>query len=223
MASNNLLQEFPPVSTQSWEETIRKDLKGADYTKKLIWQSEDGLAVKPYYRAEDIAGLECLDSAPGTFPYLRGTHATGDWRIREEIDADDPGKANQAALSAVAAGAEEIAFGNVRIKNASDLTTLLANLQEIPIHFQNADENLIRLLMERQNNFTGIDIVRLEPTYELGFCGGSCCGCASHVRALHHQWRGALKNRERLPSRKLGSRSRLASIFSRKCNHARWT
>ncbi|MGO9862040.1 MAG: methylmalonyl-CoA mutase family protein [Terriglobales bacterium] len=150
MASNNLLQEFPPVSTQSWEETIRKDLKGVDYTKKLIWQSEDGLAVKPYHRAEDIAGLECLDSAPGTFPYLRGTHATGDWRIREEIDADDPGKANQAALRAVAAGAEEIAFGNVRIKNASDLTTLLANLQEIPIHFQSADENLIRLLMERQ-------------------------------------------------------------------------
>jgi methylmalonyl-CoA mutase len=50
----------------------------------------------------------------------------------------------------VTAGAEEIAFANVRIKNASDLTTLLANLQEIPVHFQNADEGLIRLLMERQ-------------------------------------------------------------------------
>ena len=46
MATDNLLQEFPPVSTQSWEEAIRKDLKGADYAKKLIWQTEDGLAVK---------------------------------------------------------------------------------------------------------------------------------------------------------------------------------
>lgn len=137
------------MSTQSWEETIRKDLKGADYAKKLIWQSEDGLAVKPYYRAEDIAGLEYLSAAPGDFPYVRGTHATGDWRIREEIEAEDPGKANLAACSAVAAGAEEIAFGNVRIKNASNLTTLLANLQEIPVHFQNVDENLIRLLLGR--------------------------------------------------------------------------
>jgi methylmalonyl-CoA mutase len=149
MSADKLLQQFPPVSTQSWEEVIRKDLKGADYAKKLIWQSEDGLAVKPYYRAEDIAGLEYLDAAPGDFPYARSDRSTGDWRIREEIDAADPAKANQAALTAVVAGAEAIAFREVRIKDASGLATLLANLQEIPIHFQNADESLIRLLIGR--------------------------------------------------------------------------
>ena len=37
----------------------------------------------------------------------------------------------------------------VRIKDASGLATLLANLQEIPVHFQNADESLIRLLIGR--------------------------------------------------------------------------
>src|SRR5208283_5404439 len=149
MASNNLLQEFPPVSTQSWEEIIRKKLKAADYAEKLIWQTEDGLAVKPYYRAEDIAGLEYLDAAPGNFPYARSARSTGDWRIREEIDALDPAKANQAALLAVVAGAEEIAFRNVAIKDASDLGILLANLQEIPVHFQSVGEPLIRLLIER--------------------------------------------------------------------------
>ena len=149
MSADKLLQEFPPVSTQSWEEVITKDLKGADYAKRLIWQSEDGLAVKPYYRAEDIAGLEYLDAAPGNFPYARSDRSTGDWRIREEIDAVDPAKANQAALTAVVAGAEEIAFRDVRAKSVSDLATLLANLQEIPVHFQNADESLIRLLIGR--------------------------------------------------------------------------
>jgi methylmalonyl-CoA mutase len=149
MSADKLLQEFPPVSTQSWEEVITKDLKGADYAKRLIWQSEDGLAVKPYYRAEDIAELEYLDAAPGNFPYARSDRSTGDWRIREEIDAVDPAKANQAALTAVVAGAEEIAFRDVRVKSVSDLATLLANLQEIPVHFQNADESLIRLLIGR--------------------------------------------------------------------------
>ena len=149
MSADKLLQEFPPVSTQSWEEVITKDLKGADYAKRLIWQSEDGLAVKPYYRAEDIAELEYLDAAPGNFPYARSDRSTGDWRIREEIDAVDPAKANQAALTAVVAGAEEIAFRDVRAKSVSDLATLLANLQEIPVHFQNADESLIRLLIGR--------------------------------------------------------------------------
>ncbi len=149
MAADNLLQEFPPVSTQAWEEAIRKDLKGADYAKKLIWQTEEGLAAKPYYRAEDIAGLEYLNAVPGKFPYVRSDRATGDWRIREEIDAVDSAKANQAARSAVAAGAEEITFLNVDIKSASDLATLLANLQEIPVHFENADESLVRLLIDR--------------------------------------------------------------------------
>jgi len=37
---------------------IAKDLKGADYDKKLVWRTEEGLAVRPYYRKEDLAGLE---------------------------------------------------------------------------------------------------------------------------------------------------------------------
>jgi methylmalonyl-CoA mutase len=149
MATDNLLQEFPPVSTQSWEDAIAKDLKGADYARKLIWHTEEGLAAKPYYRADDISGLEFLDAAPGHFPYLRSARFSGDWQIREEIDAADPEQANHAAQRAVAAGAEEIAFRNVVVSNTSDLGMLLVNLQTIPVHFQNADEQLLRLLIER--------------------------------------------------------------------------
>lgn len=145
--ATNLLQEFPPVGTESWEEQIRKDLKGADYAKKLIWQTDEGLAVRPYYRADDIAGLEYLDAEPGEFPYARGTRSTGDWHIREEVDAADVDEAARAAVHAVTAGAQEIAFLNVAIKNATDLQTLLAALPDVPIHFQKADESLIRLLM----------------------------------------------------------------------------
>ena len=113
MSTHNLLQEFPPVSTQTWEEIIQKDLKGADYARKLIWQTDERLRIKPYYRAEDIEGLEYLDSAPGDFPYLRGSQTTPGWHICEEIDIIDPEEANRAACRAVAAGAEEIAFLNV--------------------------------------------------------------------------------------------------------------
>ena len=167
MTTNHLLQEFPPVSTESWEEVIRKDLKGADYAKKLIWQTDEGLAVKPYYRAEDIAGLEYLGTAPGDFPYIRGTRSTGDWRIREEIDEVDSAKANQAALHALAGGAEEIAFLNLAISNASELETIFSSLDDIPIHFQNANESSIRLLLKRkaqQAISTGCD-----PFENLGF------------------------------------------------------
>jgi len=149
MDSDHLLQEFPSVSTESWEGVIRRDLKGADYANKLIWQTAEGIAVKPYYRAEDIAGLEFPDAIPGAFPYVRGTHSTGDWRIREEIDVTDPEEANRAAHSAVLAGAGEIAFRNANFTNASDLEILLANLDEIPVHFEKARESQLRLLMGR--------------------------------------------------------------------------
>ena len=89
MATEHLLEEFPPVSTAAWEAAIARDLKGADYQEKLIWRTEEGLAVKPYYRAKDLKGLACVDAAPGEFPYRRGARTPGDWRIREEIDAAD--------------------------------------------------------------------------------------------------------------------------------------
>lgn len=50
----NLKEEFPPVSTEVWEQTIIADLKGADYEKKLVWKTEEGVSVRPYYRAENL-------------------------------------------------------------------------------------------------------------------------------------------------------------------------
>lgn len=71
-----LLAEFPPVPTAAWEAAIQKDLKGADYAKKLLWQTEEGITVKPYYRAEDIAGL--------ALPDARGAKTANEWEICPE-------------------------------------------------------------------------------------------------------------------------------------------
>lgn len=49
-----LLEDFPPVPTEDWEAAVRADLKGADYEKKLIWKTPEGIAVRPYYRREDL-------------------------------------------------------------------------------------------------------------------------------------------------------------------------
>jgi methylmalonyl-CoA mutase len=140
--------EFPPVSTEAWEEAIRKDLKGAD-RGKLIWSPEEGLEIQPYYRSADIAGIADLDSAPGEFPYLRGAREQGGWHIREEIDAMDAEEANRAACAAVAGGADEIAFTRVSPESVAEFAILLASLNEIPVHFAAADERAVRLLIDR--------------------------------------------------------------------------
>jgi methylmalonyl-CoA mutase len=67
-------REFPPVSTADWEAVIVKDLKGADYEKKLVWRTDEGIPVRPYYRREALEGLVAqTGSAPAQFPFVRGS------------------------------------------------------------------------------------------------------------------------------------------------------
>jgi methylmalonyl-CoA mutase len=49
--------EFPPVTTAEWEAQIAKDLKGADYEKRLVWKTDEGIAVRPYYTGSANARL----------------------------------------------------------------------------------------------------------------------------------------------------------------------
>jgi len=149
MATESLLSEFPPVSTEHWERVIRENIKGAEYASRMIWHPEEGLAVKPYYRAEDLAGLHFLDATPGDFPYVRGARLTGDWRIREEFEIADPEEANRAACSAIAAGAEEIAFHRAKLESPSDLAIFLANLHSIPVHLAGLTRASLHVLIER--------------------------------------------------------------------------
>jgi methylmalonyl-CoA mutase len=148
MAASSLLSEFPPVATEAWEKVIREDLKGAGYAEKLVWRSPEGFNVKPYYRAEDLAGID-LNAAPGEFPYVSGNRPSGGWRIREQVDAADPEDANRAAQLAVTVGADEIAFCRVAVGNASDLGILLSNLSEVPVHFETAGNATVSLLIDR--------------------------------------------------------------------------
>ncbi|HWQ52709.1 MAG TPA: methylmalonyl-CoA mutase subunit beta [Bryobacteraceae bacterium] len=149
--SARLLEQFPPVATREWEAAIHKDLKGADYAKKLIWQSEEGIAVKPYYRAEDAAGLEHLEAPPGAFPYTRGTRALNEWRIREAVEAPSVAEANERARRALASGAGEIEFvlgaRGFELRSAAELLQLLDGLG-CPVHFTAGDRGaeVLRIL-----------------------------------------------------------------------------
>ena len=51
------------------------------------WLTPEGIAVKSAYGADDLAGLDCLDTYPGIAPYLRGPYptmyVTQPWTIRQ--------------------------------------------------------------------------------------------------------------------------------------------
>ena len=107
----NLLADFPAISTKEWKDKIITDLKGADFDKKLVWRTPEGFNVQPFYRQEDLRGLKTTVSAPGQFPYVRGTRTNNEWAIRQNICAcENPRKANKLALDILNKGITSLGF-----------------------------------------------------------------------------------------------------------------
>lgn len=120
-------EEFPPVSTAEWMAVVEKDLKGADFEKRLVAKTEDGLRIQPIYRSEN--------SNPVPVPVPRRP-----WRIRQTVAATTIGDANSLARDALNRGAEELEFvlapGGYAIETQDDLHALLDGifLEMVPVN-----------------------------------------------------------------------------------------
>ena len=98
-SKEKLFTDFPPVTTAEWMERVTADLKGADFERRLVWKTNEGFNVNPFYRNEDIQNFEWTDSLPGEFPYVRGTKKDNSWYVRQNIDVKDFAEANEQALT----------------------------------------------------------------------------------------------------------------------------
>jgi len=129
-SKEKLFSDFPPVSTDQWMEKVVADLKGADYEKKLVWKTNEGFKVKPFYRMEDLEGFKTTDALPGVFPYLRGTKKNNEWLVRQEICAKDAKQANTKALDILYKGVDSLSFHvNAKELNAQYIETLLNDIE----------------------------------------------------------------------------------------------
>ncbi|TLP75673.1 methylmalonyl-CoA mutase [Maribacter sp. ACAM166] len=110
-----LFDNFREVSAKEWKQNIQYDLKGKDYNEKVVWDSPEGIKVKPFYHADDF--LE------------QNTILTTDsrtWKIGQDIYAGNAIMANEAARKSLKKGAEAIRF----IIPSTDInaSTLLNNI-----------------------------------------------------------------------------------------------
>ncbi|WP_234444356.1 methylmalonyl-CoA mutase [Streptomyces sp. NRRL F-525] len=66
-----------------WRDAVKKAASGDD----LLWETPEGIAVKPLYTGQDLEGLDFLATYPGIAPYLRGPYPTmyvnQPWTIRQ--------------------------------------------------------------------------------------------------------------------------------------------
>lgn len=129
------LDAFPAPSGDAWRAAVDKVLKGADFEKKLVGRTADGIRIEPLYPAATPAGRA-----------LRGE--AGRWRVAARIDHPEPGQAKAIALADLEGGADTltISFAGARAARgyglvADDVAALDTALDDVML-------DLIRLRLD---------------------------------------------------------------------------
>ncbi len=111
---NNLFNDFEIVTSKQWKQQIQFELKGADYNEKLVWESLEGIKVKPFYHNDE----NNLSNSVNT--------KVSEFNILQNIYVYDVEKSNLKAIDSLKRGAESIRF---TIENETiSLENLLKNL-----------------------------------------------------------------------------------------------
>jgi len=125
-----LFSDFKAPTTQEWLDKIQVDLKGADFQKKLVWRTNEGFNVQPFYSREDLLKLKTPDALPGEFPFVRGNKKDNNtWFVRQNISCDDAKEANAKALDILNKGVDSLGFNIPSEKVSADyIDTLLKDI-----------------------------------------------------------------------------------------------
>ena len=140
--SNNrekLFTEFQAPTTQEWLDKIEVDLKGADFNKRLVWRTNEGFNVMPFYRREDVLKLKTPEALPGEFPFVRGNKKDDNtWYIRQDIEVKDAKEANAKALDVLNKGIDSLGFHfHADLISAENIEALLEGIKcnEVEVNF----------------------------------------------------------------------------------------
>lgn len=192
--AEKLFTEFPSVPKQVWEDAIVKDLKGADYQKKLVWRTLEGFSVQPYYRAEDLKGLEGSNGVAGVFPFVRGTKDDNNWLIRQDyLVKQDFSKANALALDGMMKGVTAVGFDLSETENVTkaDIEALLKGIELtcVEINFKGCKdikvlESFIAIADESNVDKNKVNAsFDYDPLKRLNATGLYCGKCAAETLA----------------------------------------
>jgi len=152
MKKTKLFEDFDPVSAKAWKQKIQVDLKGAEYNKALLWESPEGINVKPFYHSD-------------TDDFTIAVEAPEQWFIGESIFIHELSGALHAAKKALTHGAESIFFKSLTtFDTALFLKGLKAVAAPIYIHLDFLDPAFKKELINGalQNNINlrlSVDIV----------------------------------------------------------------
>ena len=157
MTNNNLFSEFEPISAKQWKQQIQFELNGADYNETLVWESLEGIKVKPFYHNDE------------TEINLNAIVPTKPFAIVQNIFVHDVKKSNVRALDSLQRGAE-----SVRFTIESESISIKELMQNLPTENVNYYFNLPFLSIEFSNKINDFAtknkaniIIQVDPIGQL--------------------------------------------------------
>ncbi|MEM8999792.1 MAG: methylmalonyl-CoA mutase subunit beta [Bacteroidota bacterium] len=162
MTNSNLFEEFSAVTSKQWKQKIQYDLKGADYNDALVWESLEGIRVKPFYHAGDV-------TKNISFRLPQDHH----WQIGQALYAQNAGLTNQKALDAIHKGATSLM---IEIPESDiDWGILFRDvpLEKIPVHlhFKFLEANAIKRLLDQIGSGTAQLFLNIDSIGHLASSG----------------------------------------------------
>jgi methylmalonyl-CoA mutase len=95
----------------TWRKQAEKELRGRPLDD-LTWNTLEGIPVAPLYTADDVAGLDHMNTMPGIEPFTRGVRATmytgRPWTIRQYAGFSTAEESNAFYRRALAAGQQGV-------------------------------------------------------------------------------------------------------------------
>ncbi|OXA83970.1 methylmalonyl-CoA mutase [Flavobacterium columnare] len=147
-----LFHAFDNVATKQWKQQIQYELKGADYNDTLVWESPEGIKIKPFYHQDETI-----------VPY-EPTTKTDAFTIVQNIFVYDLDKSIKRALETLNRGAESLRF---TIENEDTaIETLLQSIPEsIPVYIKTTFLN--EAFIKKINTIRPNAIIEIDPIGQL--------------------------------------------------------
>ncbi len=138
VSATPLAADFEAATRDQWLALVDKAIKGADFEKKLVTRTADGIRVEPIYvRETSVPALQA--AVPGHAPFTRGANSAVQglgWEIRQRISASEPETANRQVLTELDGGSNGILLDieapgqtGCRIASAADMAAALTSMR----------------------------------------------------------------------------------------------
>lgn len=131
-----LAAAFPRATRDDWLAQVERALKGADFEKKLVSRSREGIVVEPLYGKAEAA------RAP------LGRAEAGPWQVLQRIDHPDPAEANRLALADLEGGASGLVLALAGSATARGFGLALADADSLAAALSGVLLELVRLRLE---------------------------------------------------------------------------